>query len=974
MERLFFGEKSRLCVLAIASNRFAPCYLPGSFSRANPFIPDAMKRNLLFLILFGLLSGLSAQLLTERVLIANGGEFFNPNLNVSLTSWDPQTGQLQVLDTVLSSSVQDLLVEGNTAYLAAQDSIIRYELPSGRRLAAAAFGAPSTAKLALYGDFLLVGNWYGRSSSNLLFFDKTSLSLVDSIPQVRQGARDFVIVGDTAYVGQNYTNQFFGDSAGYLSLVDLTNRQWVRDVALDPADGLGRVVAYQGIVYGLNPNNETITRYEVRSGQVLPKQFTGIDLQTGTVGPQLVQRDSLVITEMNNGIGVFDLKNNRVVDTTLIDTFATAFVQDSLSGHFYLTQTDFSTYSQGRIFDGNGNRQGSFPTGVAPEALAVVYNFRPLAQNDAGFTPADSLLRLDLLANDQDDDSLRAELVDMPGQGLASIQQGLLSYTPDPGFVGFERFRYRAIDRWGRSDTAEVQLEVGNVSAPAAPLAFGLERVFFSTGGNFLAPGNQVIASFYDPNTRQIVPVDSQPGDFSNDVLVDGQFLYLHVGRSASNPQGKDEIFKYDAVDKQRVDDIRNVPGVQQMLIHEDWLILNRGFGADSNYVLIFDKNDMGAGPLYRDQGIPTETQRMVVVGEKLYVSFNQADTARLGVIDLSGGQIAFDQVISLDTLAANLGQLFTDGENIYGLSEKVLFPPPSFQPVVVNAGVTRFEPATQSWQTFPTPRANSGIGLADGKLYANFGQGIGSFAIDGSNQLVNPIFPTAYTAGVRDSLSGKFFYQNTDFFSFGELNAVDSVGDFRLQFPTDLSGTAIALAYNHAPQANDDNQLIALLTPSRVDVLANDQEPDGDTLALEIVRVGSSATAQIVGRQIEYTASDPIDNGLTYRITDPWGRTDTARVNFDIVMMSLEASIDVPQVSLFPNPVRQQLHLQLEEAPRAPLELRIWDAQGRLVMGRKGMRGKSWQLPVQALPAGRYQLQLKGEDNIWQAPFLKVE
>ena len=54
-----------------------------------------------------------------------------------------------MIDTIQTQSVQDLLINGNIAYVAAQDSIVRYDLTNQTRTHAAAFNGPSTYTLEL---------------------------------------------------------------------------------------------------------------------------------------------------------------------------------------------------------------------------------------------------------------------------------------------------------------------------------------------------------------------------------------------------------------------------------------------------------------------------------------------------------------------------------------------------------------------------------------------------------------------------------------------------------------------------------------------------------------------------------------------------------------------------------------------------------------------------------------------------------
>jgi hypothetical protein len=77
---------------------------------------------------------------------------------------------------------------------------------------------------------------------------------------------------------------------------------------------------------------------------------------------------------MNNGIGSIDLSNFAVVDTNLIDTVVTGFAYDTTNRIFYVTQTDFFSFSSGRVYDRGGNRTDTLQVGFSPEVVRIFYD------------------------------------------------------------------------------------------------------------------------------------------------------------------------------------------------------------------------------------------------------------------------------------------------------------------------------------------------------------------------------------------------------------------------------------------------------------------------------------------------------------------------------------------------------------------------------------------------------------------------
>ncbi len=61
---------------------------------------------------------------------------------------------------------------------------------------------------------------------------------------------------------------------------------------------------------------------------------------------------------------------------------------------------------------------------------------QPVANDDVATTPEETLVRIQVLANDSsrvDDDLSLAEILTPPGFGIAEIKGDVIEYTPEPG-------------------------------------------------------------------------------------------------------------------------------------------------------------------------------------------------------------------------------------------------------------------------------------------------------------------------------------------------------------------------------------------------------------------------------------------------------------------------------------------------------------------------------------------------------------
>jgi hypothetical protein len=96
-------------------------------------------------------------------------------------------------------------------------------------------------------------------------------------------------------------------------------------------------------------------------------------------------------------------------------------------------------------------------------------NTAPVAANDGAATPMNTVVDINVLANDvdADGDPLAITNVSTPGSGSATdLGNGLIRYTPTGGFVGGDTFTYTISDGNGGTDTASVTVTVTWVNSP----------------------------------------------------------------------------------------------------------------------------------------------------------------------------------------------------------------------------------------------------------------------------------------------------------------------------------------------------------------------------------------------------------------------------------------------------------------------------------------------------------------------------
>lgn len=330
-----------------------------------------MKKNyLLFSILIALCFHLSAQ----KLILVNGGQYGNPQENVNIQIYDPNTKISRTIDTIYTNSVQDILIDGNSAFVAAQDSIVKYDLIGEQRLASAAFNGFSTKAMAVYQNYLLVGNWYGKSNYNLYIYDRSNLALLDSVQQITKGVASILLSGSTAFISQNSTTANFEDTLGYIAAVNLDSLHQV--VNMTPANytgDIGQLIAHKGSILAVNSVSNALLEFQ-HSSDTIPiiHQFQQ-DIKVLSPYQVSLYKDTLFL-KWDAGLGSINVNNFQILDTTVLDTVITAFAFDTLRRQFFISQTDYFSYRQGGVYNHAGIKLNTFSVGFAPEVAKMYYS------------------------------------------------------------------------------------------------------------------------------------------------------------------------------------------------------------------------------------------------------------------------------------------------------------------------------------------------------------------------------------------------------------------------------------------------------------------------------------------------------------------------------------------------------------------------------------------------------------------------
>jgi hypothetical protein len=192
------------------------------------------------------------------------------------------------------------------------------------------------------------------------------------------------------------------------------------------------------------------------------------------------------------------------------------------------------------------------------------------------------------------------------------------------------------------------------------------------------------------------------------------------------------------------------------------------------------------------------------------------------------------------------------------------------------STGAIKLTKRIQQMASTPTGRGYWMV-AGDGGVFA-FGDAgfFGSAAEGATEKRVVDIAPSA---------SGKGYYitaSNGDVFAYGDAKFYGSIEGQKLAHGII---SMVALNNGEAPVAVDDVLALDEDGQASIDVLANDRDPDGDTLSIQSIAGPGKGTVTVSGRTVTYRPS-PDANGpdsFTYTIADERGNTATARVNISI-------------------------------------------------------------------------------------------
>ncbi|NEO14029.1 MULTISPECIES: Ig-like domain-containing protein [unclassified Moorena] len=216
-----------------------------------------------------------------------------------------------------------------------------------------------------------------------------------------------------------------------------------------------------------------------------------------------VATDDTATTVENTAVDINVLANDSDPEGDAVNL---AIGQQGGNGTAVVNQDGTITYTPNADFTGADSFTYQIDDGSNPAVTATVNvdvtaaNESPVAADDTATTVENTGVDINVLANDvdPDGDALTVTINEQGLNGTVTVNQdSTITYTPNNGFIGFDRFTYQIDDGTNPAVTATVNLEVTRVNE--SPVVTNTNNNSATTGANTPVTLD-VLANYSDPD------------------------------------------------------------------------------------------------------------------------------------------------------------------------------------------------------------------------------------------------------------------------------------------------------------------------------------------------------------------------------------------------------------------------------------------------------------------------------------------
>ena len=501
-----------------------------------------------------------------------------------------------------------------------------------------------------------------------------------------------------------------------------------------------------------------------------------------------------------------------------------------------------------------------------------IVNRAPIARDDVISSLFQTSILVDVLANDSDPDGdiLVVDAVGVPSHGFAEQVGSRIRFTPPNGFFGLATVSYRVADPSGAVANATVSIQIADRTRLPPVASTDLVNLVVGQVQTVLPLGNDV-----DPDGEnaalvlvQIGPVSPTGGPSASIV---GQALRITAGTVLGTFQ-----VPYSIVDSD-------------------------GLPATGTVIVVVQS------PPNRAPVAQNDTQTLLAVPTLIDVLAND--------YDLDGGLIAIESLGPLipgyaGSVTINPGRtavVFSPSDSASG-TVSFTYTVSDEQGALSTASVTLTVTACPAVPVLAalsaTTRFNSGVTIA---LFG--GDSVGSSS---SVSISEPVIGTAV---LIDSSSVRYTpragYNGSVSFSYSVTTACNAVAT-----------NVISITVNRPPTARPDSAATGRNQPVLVQVLANDTDPDADTLSVQSVGNATNGTVSLVGDAVQFVPNLGFSGSasFSYVVEDVGGLTDIGLVTVEVsnsaptanpdsvTIQTLTSSVSVPVTANDVDPNLDQL------------------------------------------------------------------
>ncbi len=307
----------------------------------------------------------------NQVIVGSGGNFSNPDEHVMLSTYNPSDESTTFFGEVFTQSIQDIVISGEFAYIAAQDSIVKINIDNfSKVLAVEAIGVN---QLLVHENVVFATFQYPATDNFVQVFSANNLEHITNIANIADESAGMVIVDDNLYVA---VPGGWTSTTGAIAIINLDEYLLITQIQLG-TEGIGvfDLFVSDGKIMSVNRTPYMGTTGYISTMSVMGSQVSS-NIINEVIGKYAGVQNNILYTVMNNGIGAINLSDFSVIDNSIVDPInntIAAVELDTVNQNFYVTSTDYFSMGDGTVYDMAGEAIGTFEANISPDALAIDY-------------------------------------------------------------------------------------------------------------------------------------------------------------------------------------------------------------------------------------------------------------------------------------------------------------------------------------------------------------------------------------------------------------------------------------------------------------------------------------------------------------------------------------------------------------------------------------------------------------------------